>query len=51
MEALCKRIIKLEMENEELRIDNFYLRNKLVKKADKPSTSSPPPPSSSPKEN
>jgi hypothetical protein len=52
MEALCKRIIKLEMENEELRIDNFYLRNKLVKKAVKPSTSSPPPPPSSPpKEN
>ena len=50
MEALCKRIIKLEMENDELRIDNFTLRRKLEKEKDKSTTSSPPPPSSSPKE-
>ena len=52
IEVLCRRIIKLEMENDELRIDNFILRRKLEEKKDKPSTSSPPPPpSSSPKEN
>ena len=52
MEALCKKIIKLEMENDELRIDNFILRSKLEEKKGKPSTSSSPPPSSSsPKEN
>ena len=26
MGALCKRIIKLEIDNDELRIDNFILR-------------------------
>ena len=50
MEALCKRIIKLEMENDELRIDNFTLRRKLEKNDKPATTSSPPPPSSSPKE-
>jgi hypothetical protein len=40
-EALCKRIIKLEMENDELRIDNFTLRRKLEKN-DKLATTSPP---------
>ena len=29
MEALCKRIIKLEIDYDELRIDNFILRQKL----------------------
>ena len=50
MEALCRKIIKLEMENDELRIDNSILRCKLEEKKDKPNTSSPSPPSSSPKE-
>jgi hypothetical protein len=50
-EALCKRIINLEIENDELNIDNFYLRNKLEKKDKIATTSSPPPSSSSsPKE-
>ena len=53
MEVLCKRITKLEIDNDELRIDNFILREKLEEAKGKPSTFSPPPlPSSSaPKEN
>ena len=47
--AWYKRIINLEMRNDELRIDNFTLWRKLEKEKDKPTTSSPPP-SSSPKE-
>ena len=38
-EALCKRIIKLEIENDELRIDNFTLRRKLEKEKGKPASS------------
>ena len=50
MEALCKRIIKLEMENDVLRTDNFILRSKLDEKKNKiVFTPSPPPSSSSPK--
>ena len=30
--ALCKKIIKLELENEDLREENFSLRHKLEKK-------------------
>ena len=30
--ALCKKIIKLELENEDLREENFSLRRKLEKK-------------------
>src|SRR3954465_6014022 len=45
-EALCKRIIKLEIENDELRIDNFTLRCKLEKEKSKPASSTTPPPSS-----
>ena len=51
METLCRRIINLETENDELRIDNFILWCKLEENKNKPSTSSPPPSSSSPKEN
>jgi hypothetical protein len=43
-EALCKRILKLELQNDDLRENNISLRRKL----DKLTTSSPPPPSSSP---
>mgnify|MGYP005837375569 CR=1 FL=1 len=43
MEALCKRIIKLEIDNDELRIDNFILPQKLEEAKGKPSTFSPPP--------
>ena len=43
MEALCKKIIKLEIDNDELRIDNFILRQKLEEAKGKPSTFSPPP--------
>ena len=43
MEQLCKKIIKLEMDNDELRIDNFILREKLEEAKGKPSTFSPPP--------
>ena len=42
--ALCKNILKLELENEDLREENFMLKYKPKKKA----TSSPPPSSSSP---
>ena len=42
-EALCQRILKLELENDDLREENFMLKYKLKKKA-----SSTPPPSSSP---
>jgi hypothetical protein len=45
--ASCKKILKLELENEDLRDDNFSLRRKLEKKN---MSSSSPPPSSSPKE-
>ena len=41
---LCKKITKLELENDYLREENFMLKYKLKKKA----TSSPPPSSSSP---
>ena len=41
--ALCKKILKLELENDDLREENFMLKYKLKKKA-----SSTPPPSSSP---
>ena len=41
--ALCQRILKLELENDDLREENFMLKYKLKKKA-----SSTPPPSSSP---
>ena len=42
--ALCKKILKLELENEDLREGTFMLKYKLNKKA----TSSLPPSSSSP---
>ena len=38
-EALCKRIIKLEIENDELRIDNFTLRHKFEREKGKPASS------------
>ena len=37
--ALCKKILKLELENDDLREENFMLKYKLKKKA----SSSPPP--------
>ena len=43
MEALRKKIIKLKMDNDELRIDNFILPQKLEEAKGKPSTFSPPP--------
>ena len=52
MEALCKRIIKLEIDNCELMMENFILRQKLEEAKGKPHTLLPPPSSSSPpKEN
>ena len=42
--ALCKKILKIELENDDPREENFMLKYKLKKKA----TSSPPPSSSSP---
>ena len=43
--ALCKKIMKLELENEDLREENFSLRRKLEKKnATTPSSTTPPPP-------
>ena len=42
--ALCKKIMKLELENEDPREENFSLRRKLEKKiATIPPSSSPPP--------
>ena len=42
--TLCKKIMKLELENEDLREENFSLRRKLEKKnATTPPSSSPPP--------
>ena len=49
-QELCKWILSLEQEIDDLREQNSILKRKLRKK-DKLSTSSPPPPSSSPKEN
>ncbi|KAM3272697.1 hypothetical protein ACQJBY_042664 [Aegilops geniculata] len=49
-EALCKRIIKLEIENDELRIDNSILRRKLEKEKGKPASSTTPPSSPTKKE-
>ena len=40
--ALCKKIMKLELENEDLREENFSLRRKLEKK-NATTPSSPPP--------
>ena len=43
--ALCKKIMKVELENEDLRDENFSLRCKLEKKnATTPPSSSPHPP-------
>ena len=43
--ALCKNIMKLELENEDLREENFSLRRKLEKKnATTPPTLPPPSP-------
>ena len=43
--ALCKKIMKLELENEDMRDENFSLRHKLEKKnATTPSSTTPPPP-------
>ena len=43
--ALCKKIMKLELENEDLRYENFSLRCKLEKKnATSSSSTTPPPP-------
>ena len=43
--ALCKKIMKLELENEDLREENFSLRRKLEKKnTTTPSSTTPPPP-------
>ena len=43
--ALCKKIMKLELENEDLRDENFSLKRKLEKKnATTPSSTTPPPP-------
>ena len=39
--ALCKRIMKLDIDNEDLREENFSLRHKLEKK----NATTPPPPS------
>ena len=44
--TLCKRVLKLELENDDLREDNFSLIHKMEKK----NASSPPPSSPSPKE-
>ena len=43
MEELCKRIIKLEIDNCELMMENFILRQKLEEAKGKPHTFSPPP--------
>ena len=40
--ALCKKIMKLELENEDLREENFSLRRKLEKKNATTPTSPPP---------
>ena len=40
--ALCKRIMKLELENEDLREENSSLRRKLEKKNATTPSSSPP---------
>ena len=40
--ALCKKIMKLELENEDLREENFSLRCKLEKKNATPPPSPPP---------
>ena len=40
--ALCKKIMKLELENEDLREENFSLRRKLEKKSATTPTSPPP---------
>ena len=43
--ALCKKILKLELENDDLREENLMLKYKLNKKAtSSPPTSSSPPP-------
>jgi hypothetical protein len=42
--ALCKKILKLEQENDDLREERFILKRKLEKLAAASSTSSPPPP-------
>src|SRR5215216_5774987 len=47
---LCKKVLQLEQEVNELREENSFLKRKLRKK-DKVSTSSPPSSSSPPKEN
>ena len=44
---LCKRVLKLELENDDLREEIFSLGRKLEKKT---TSSTPPPTSSSPKE-
>ena len=40
--ALCKKIMKLELENEDLREENFSLKRKLEKKNATTPASSPP---------
>ena len=40
--TLCKKIMKLELENEDLREENFSLRRKLEKKNATTPSSSPP---------
>ena len=42
--ALCKKILKLELENDDLREEIFMLKYKLKKKASSPPPSSSPPP-------
>jgi hypothetical protein len=44
---LCKKILRLEQEIDDLREENSILKHKLRKKG---TTTSPPPPSSPPKE-
>ena len=48
--ALCKKIMKLELENEDLREENFSLRRKLEKKKATTSSSTTPPPPTTKKE-
>ena len=51
MEALFKRIIKLEIDNCELMMENFTLSQKLKEAKGKSPIFKPPPSSSPPKEN